>query len=388
MDRREALEKFVPGERRPWALDVLQLPDREIIPLKNNFHDAVIRGIYSNYFEGQQILAASGDYTFKGGNLEISRGFLMNNCAPFSLSDWHAQQLQWQLARINKKIERYAVVGTDASLAQALNVYFLLEDVVIHVFEQNPESIKCAKQLAESLGLGSVFNFHQGDAAAILPEVAEEIGGFDVIDLQLVLQHLRGDSFNKFWEGAVGALKTGGLIKINELMIGTLGLVKTYDSKDSVLAAKKIIESYFFGDNGPKVPSFLNVGWHWPKGHAWGNKERLVGDILACTGEKLILREDFGLSLPEKESFSGDVLRLTGLRYVVASLAAAMAAKANSLKGVQGQEEMAGKFAGLAAWAFKEGRRVDEILTGQEFEKRLFSVNFSEVAGIVLEKAV
>jgi hypothetical protein len=315
----------------------------------------------------------------------------MNNCEPLSLTDWHAEQLQEQLRRIRqtkKKIKRYAIIGTDASLGQSLNVYHLQKDVEIHVFEQNIKSIECASFTAEKMGLGGVFNFHHGDAAIELPKVAKQIGEFDMLEMMLVLQHLRGDSFRIFLEGVLSALKTGGLLKINELMIRTLGSVKIHDNSAEVssLSAEKIIGKYFRGDDNLQTPSFLRVGWDWPKGHAWFNGGEMIKDIFSCTDKRLALRDEFTLSLPEGEFFYGDPLRWTGYRYVIVSLAAAMAAQANSLKSVSGQEAAAERVARLAAWAFEDGWKVDNLLTSNAFKERKFSVNFSEVVGVILEK--
>lgn len=389
----------VPGTRRPWALDKLPMlvgNREEIIDLDLKTHDAIIRSQYKNYREGNlDAESKAGDYTFKGGGFEAVRLFNQNNRPPFSFGDFCAQQLEWQVAAAGVEVKRYATIGTGPSADQALNAYHLFGgDTEIHIFEAEEAKLAGALYLMRKLGLGDVvgknIKFHVGDATKTIPEIAAEEGPFDLIDGHLLLQHFRGAAFGDFLNALRFSVRKGGLLKFNDLMLGQFGGGADVDD-DEAQKVGKVIKRYLVGDGAPHTPCFLNVGWRWPKGHAWDDTFGFVKDILECIGDTFSLRSDLEATFP-RQRVDGKHSFLTGMRYLPPVLAAAMTARARGLRKKASEiddsdiAQEAERAEMVEKWAWEEGEQFDEALTSPQCAEGHAWVEFPECVGIAFQK--
>ena len=166
-------------------------------------------------------------------------------------------------------------------------------------------------------------------------------------------------------------------------MLGQFGVDSTDENAGSQELKAKL-ERYLVGDGTLKTPSFLNVGWRWPGGHAWNSKEEFIADIQANVGEILVLRPDLEMSL-DQQKVGANHSFLMGMRYLCPTLAAAMTARARALKEAGAKE--AGQFEALAKWAWEEGEKFDDSLTSEEFKKGAVTIRFSGFAGVVFQKS-
>ncbi|GEM_PF-6486503 len=387
--REEMLGKFIPGQRRPWALSQVELPGLDgkiaVIDFKQGTHNEIIKSFYKTRGTGEgQMLEES--YVFTDGLLEKIRQSHMDYWDGDNLSDFHAFQLWTQLKKMDVDIKEYAIIGPGTTGGQAISAFYLLpENAKIHIFEF-PTKIADIKKVMGKMGLAEVFGkkifFHAGNVAETLPATAKLIGGFDLIESQLVIQHMRGDDFINFCRAMSTSLRKGGLVKVNELMLFDFGLTSGED--DSVtMEARSAVEKYCHGDGASDGLSFLKF-WDWPNGgHAWRNRDNFVADIQKFA-EDLIIRPDLEMTRPAQDITYGSNIWI-GMRYVIITLASALTAKAQMFEKTN--LEMAKKFEFLAKWAWDEGEKIDSLVTGDgPFKEGKFTINFPEIAGVVFEK--
>ncbi|MFA5109170.1 MAG: hypothetical protein WC458_01320 [Patescibacteria group bacterium] len=385
--KEEMLRNFIPGQRRPWAWDSIKLPfsDKEIvISLDPAVHDELIKSFYRIRGAGEDRVLNT-DYVFSDGLLERVRQFDMNNRGSYSFSDWHAEQLQWQIELSGINIKRYANVGSGTTADQVISAFYLLpEETEIHIFEL-PTKINDAKRFLEEIGLAETFDrkifFHPGNAAKTLPEVAAQSGGFDFIESQFLIQHLRGDDFGDFCRAMPASLNRGGLAKVNEMMLGQLGFTSG-ENDPLTKKMKKTVQDYFQGDGTGNSLSFLNLGWGPNGGHAWNDRDEFIGDILKFAKD-LVIQPGLEINLTsQKIDYKSDIL--IGMRYVVVTLASVLTYQAQVWQATN--PEMSKRFKDMAEWAWDKGEEVDLIVTSEHFKKGNLAVNFPEVIGVVFRK--
>lgn len=387
--KEEMLKNFDPDKRRPWALDEMEFIISEgikmIVGVSPETHDKLVRFFYENpKMALDQSLSVEG-HVF-ASFIEKIRQLQMNNWPGYSMTDWHAKQLQQLITRTGIPIKRYANIGTGTTGDQAINAFYLLpDDAEIHIFEL-PSKINDIINVMKSIGLEEMFDrnffFHPGNAAETLLQEVNVGGGFDLIDSQFFVQHLRGPDFPTFCRVLPKAKKRGGLININEMMLANLGFTKGEDNPD-VLEKRNVVENYFRGDGSSDSLSFLKIGWTPPNGgHAWKNREEFLKDVLEYAGE-LVVRSGLKMGLPAQDIKYGTGIFI-GMRYVILTLASALFTRLQALIAANNSEAVR-QLEPLVDWAWKMGKEMDEIVTSEEFKDEKFTIDFPEVVNLVLE---
>jgi hypothetical protein len=302
-------ERFVPGGRRPWALDVISLPsapDQELIlDLSPDTHNGIIESVYKVHRQGEEDseMLFDSDYAW-AGLITHGRLFFQNNHGGEfpSIADFHASQLKRLIdSGLDFDSGHWAIVGTGPEASQAVNVAVFLDNVAtINVFEQDPSKIKSAKQAIENLGLSRMFEegrirFFPGNAIEELPKVAYEVGGFSGLDLQLLLQHFPKVAFRAFLETGVNSVRPDGVVMINELMVGRWGIkiVEEYKGDPSVQTVKDLAECFLDGVGESNGFGVKDYGWRLRTASVWNDVSDLRADIQNCTGDGLEFLSEF-----------------------------------------------------------------------------------------------
>jgi hypothetical protein len=190
---------------------------------------------------------------------------------------------------VPKKIATVGV-GKDASLVE--NLVTIFPNAAITVIEQGLSNIASARQTLETDGVPiDHITFEQGEAATIL---FQHPGKFDLIDVQLLIQHLAQQppaiwdesrqgifpTFGRMMQAFETALAPGGYLMAADMTI--MGwdhqAAAGYETDAQVQALLAEARRYVYGDNGTPLGA-INLGWRARAASAFATPEEIVNTI-------------------------------------------------------------------------------------------------------------
>ena len=181
-------------------------------------------------------------------------------------------------------------VGKDASLVE--NLATLFPNAVITIVEQNPSKISGARQTLETDGFSlEHLSFVQGDGMAIF---SQQPGAFDLIDVQLLIQHLSKQppaiwdetrqgvypTLEKMIATFETALAPGGHLVVSDMTILEWNHQVPPECENDPEVQKLLTDAkyYVYGDPGKPLGA-LNLGWRNRAASTFATPDEIVATV-------------------------------------------------------------------------------------------------------------